>query len=233
MLQRVEAEVGQVGGFGMAEDAKDAALVLELIHWHSWLRRCAPSWRFITRALLAACRCTVDILRCSALEISSERRRPDCSASRRGVDRRPPSIEICSRAPPVRRSLEPARRLAPPAAQCRACAAVTETMTRDADSRTAPRRRHRGPAAGVDRAADATRVERALRERDADAAIRAVVRRPQSRSAAASPSSSMQRLSAARSSRGGLPATARGRSSGTRSRRARRSLAEQTTAPLP
>ena len=31
MLQRVEAEVGQVGRFGMAEDAEDAALVFEFI----------------------------------------------------------------------------------------------------------------------------------------------------------------------------------------------------------
>ena len=31
MLQRVEAEIGQVGGFGMAEDAEDAALVFKLI----------------------------------------------------------------------------------------------------------------------------------------------------------------------------------------------------------
>ena len=31
MLQRVQAEVGHVGGFGMTEDAEDAALVFELV----------------------------------------------------------------------------------------------------------------------------------------------------------------------------------------------------------
>ena len=31
MLQRIEAEIRQVGRFGMPEDAKDAALVLELV----------------------------------------------------------------------------------------------------------------------------------------------------------------------------------------------------------
>ena len=37
MLQGVEAEIGQVGRFGMAEDAEDAALVFELIeHGSSW-----------------------------------------------------------------------------------------------------------------------------------------------------------------------------------------------------
>ena len=31
MLQRVEAEVGQVGGLGVAEDAEDAAFVFEFV----------------------------------------------------------------------------------------------------------------------------------------------------------------------------------------------------------
>ena len=31
MLQRVEAEIGELGGFGMAEDAEDAAVIVEMI----------------------------------------------------------------------------------------------------------------------------------------------------------------------------------------------------------
>jgi hypothetical protein len=31
MLQRVEAEIGKLRGFGMAEDAKDATLVMKMI----------------------------------------------------------------------------------------------------------------------------------------------------------------------------------------------------------
>jgi hypothetical protein len=31
MLERVETEIGEIGGFGMAEDAKDAAFVVEVI----------------------------------------------------------------------------------------------------------------------------------------------------------------------------------------------------------
>ena len=31
MLQRVEAEIGELGGFGMAEDAEHTALVVEMI----------------------------------------------------------------------------------------------------------------------------------------------------------------------------------------------------------
>jgi hypothetical protein len=31
MLQRIEAEIGEVGGFGMTEDAEDTALVVEVI----------------------------------------------------------------------------------------------------------------------------------------------------------------------------------------------------------
>ena len=31
MLERIEAEVGEVGGFGMAEDAEDATFVVEVI----------------------------------------------------------------------------------------------------------------------------------------------------------------------------------------------------------
>ena len=31
MLQRVEAEIGEVGGFGMAENAEDTTLVVEVI----------------------------------------------------------------------------------------------------------------------------------------------------------------------------------------------------------
>ena len=33
VLERVEAEIREVGGFGMAEDAEDAALVFELVAW--------------------------------------------------------------------------------------------------------------------------------------------------------------------------------------------------------
>ena len=39
VLQRVEAEVGHVGRFGMAEDAEDAALVLEFIEHGSFRPR--------------------------------------------------------------------------------------------------------------------------------------------------------------------------------------------------
>jgi hypothetical protein len=33
VLERVETEVGHVGGLGVPEDAEDAALFSELIHW--------------------------------------------------------------------------------------------------------------------------------------------------------------------------------------------------------
>ena len=35
VLQRVEAEVGEVGGLGVPEDAEDAALVFEFVAWRS------------------------------------------------------------------------------------------------------------------------------------------------------------------------------------------------------
>ena len=38
MLQGIEAEVGEVGGFGMAEDAKDTTLVVEVIVGESEFR---------------------------------------------------------------------------------------------------------------------------------------------------------------------------------------------------
>src|SRR4051812_32645800 len=40
MLERVEAEIGQVGRFRMAENSEDAAFVLEFIHLGSYAARC-------------------------------------------------------------------------------------------------------------------------------------------------------------------------------------------------
>src|SRR5262245_49818307 len=42
MLQRVETEVGHVGGFGMTEDPEDAAFVLEFVS-HLFLTRGGPA----------------------------------------------------------------------------------------------------------------------------------------------------------------------------------------------
>src|SRR5947207_2233587 len=43
VLKRVQAEVGHVGRFGMAEDAEDAAFVLELVHCSLCARDPAPA----------------------------------------------------------------------------------------------------------------------------------------------------------------------------------------------
>ena len=67
VLQRVKAEVGQVGGLGMAEDAEDAALVFELVE-HGWCagsRSAAPMPLFYA-ARPSSCR----------VKWPSERRRP-------------------------------------------------------------------------------------------------------------------------------------------------------------
>ena len=45
VLQRVQPEVGHVGGFGVAEDPEDAALVLEFVQHRRFPRSSYPSMK--------------------------------------------------------------------------------------------------------------------------------------------------------------------------------------------
>ena len=104
VLQRVEAEVGEVGRFGMAEDAEDAALVFEFVHASGrWARSAVARSRASTpcaRRSAAALRVALATFCCS-LEVPLECRRPQL-------------FGLCDRAidatAPVDRDRESARR---------------------------------------------------------------------------------------------------------------------------
>ena len=121
MLQRVQTEVGHVGGFGMTEDAEDAAFVLELVHGQFVTRRDsgdppARTCRSIVTSTTPA-RASVD-------------RRPRIARRRPGLP-----TAIRSRFPPV----SPMTRAGTPAAAARCkhfrhIVGGSDTTTRDADS---------------------------------------------------------------------------------------------------
>ena len=104
MLQRVEAEVGEVGGLGMPEDAENAALVFEFVAWslapsalavlQSPVYTCGARSHLRRSAFTASPACPIlrqphtrmtafplpalsRILRCSSSEVPAERRRPE------------------------------------------------------------------------------------------------------------------------------------------------------------
>ena len=192
VLQRVEPEVGHVGRFGMAEDAEDAALVLEFVQHVS-----GHSSGEVRDSI------AVDQTR--------------SASSTDTIDRRSsPATAIRSRLPPV---WPMTRAGTPAAAACRSTAvdvarATTDTTTREADSPNSA-------AAIVDARGRATldRFDRRLRRRcrRCRSSIRRASppgRRPSSRapsgSAArrrASTSSACSARSASRSSAGGTPRT--------------------------
>src|SRR5262245_56189079 len=108
VLQRVETEIGHVGGFGMAENAEDAAFFPELVHGS--LCDGAPPRRrhatcFTNRASIAD-----DQARSASATATS-------SAGRSVA----PAIAIRSRLPPVR----PMTRAGTPAAAARSTIAAT------------------------------------------------------------------------------------------------------------
>ena len=108
MLQRVEAEVGQVGRFGMAEDAEDAALVFELVELGLPIRLADGVSAMRAFGNLALSYAAARLKNCL------ERRRPDLlGLADRDVDGRSPPTEISSRDPPV----VPIRRAGTPAAR--------------------------------------------------------------------------------------------------------------------
>ena len=161
VLQRVQAEVGHVGRFGVAEDAEDAALVLEFVEH--------------VRPILLS-------------EIPIDRRRPrSLGVVDRHVDRHAaPAAAMRSRLPPV----WPMTRAGTPAAA--ACAHDLRHVLRchrddHARRRLAEQRRSRvrargsreppGPRRSRRRRRSRGRVEAALRERDREAAVRAIVAR--------------------------------------------------------
>ncbi len=128
MLQRVEAEVGEVGRLRVAEDAEDTALVLE----------------FVEHGLLAGS-ALFYAARSPRSTVSSARDHSLLSFAQPAVDsRRCPSIAIDSRSPPVR-PIDPGRARRASAASCSSALQVrrpsTDTTTRDADSPKSVRRR--------------------------------------------------------------------------------------------
>ena len=202
VLQRVQAEVGHVGRFGVAEDAEDAALVFEFVE-HVSPGGLQPA-------------ATADVHATASRSIAESR--PTRRVRRPPASRRPPRsppTAMRSERPPVRpmiRAGTPAR-----AACCTTsdtASGAAETTTREADSPNSAAARLTASAArhgdAIDRhvGADAVRVEAALRERHRQAAIGTVVRgshetiaRPVRRAAPAAPARRRDRAA------GGMPRT--------------------------
>ena len=141
MLQRVEAEVGQVGGLGMPEDAEDAALVFELVQHGIAISRshCGAD---------IACSLSGRLPR-ARLEISAKRRRPRLLGlrdapvdDRRSADRDPDPRS--RRSLPIACAGTPAWRRA---AEALAASWSADTTTRDADSPKSVASRTRSTAA--------------------------------------------------------------------------------------
>ena len=124
MLQRVEAEVGQVRRFGVAEDAEDAALVVEFVEHVRLTLAATSSYAVASKYAIASTRL-------------ARRRRP----ARRSTTRPPTAIR--SRLPPV----SPMTRAGTPAAAAAAEHRVDVVRRRrndDARGRLAEQRgRHR------------------------------------------------------------------------------------------
>ncbi len=195
VLERVEAEVREVGGLGMTEDPEDAALVLELVE-HGC---CAASALPATGTAFYAARlspCRAKCRRC-AVTISL----PPRPAAQSSAGRPATAIRIARAAGRADQPL-PARRLG---RQLQERVALAPGCTRRPRPATRTRRtasRHRSasavgrqsPPAMSTSSADAAGVERALRQRHRQAAVGAVVRRLQQPARrGASTSSSMQR----------------------------------------
>ena len=135
MLQRVQAEVGHVGRFGMAEDAEDAAFVFELVE-HDLRVGPLPARsgdrRSDSRIASISSRYATRFAKYRSIAVDHAR-----SASSTGTSTaiRPPTA-IRSRLPPVRPI--DAGRHAAAAARCQhrraGRRAAVETTTRDADS---------------------------------------------------------------------------------------------------
>ena len=193
MLQRVEAEVGQLRRFGVAVDAEDAALVAELVeHSFSGTPRgpCPPSCCSI--AVAHACSASA-----TASRPPPRRPRPPECDRRRSVPitagrhagcagRRQHRLELLGR----RRDDDARRRLA---------------EQRRVHLRSAPIADRAGDVGGD---ADAAAVEAALGQRDGQAAFGAIVRRFDQAVADRGDDQLLQRpLRASRSSAGRLPAT--------------------------
>ena len=190
MLERVEAEVGEIRRFGVTEDAEDTALVFEFVQ-----HRSGPS-----------------ILRRSPARSSvSSARRPeharlpqrDNRSPRRRHRHRDSRIRLSCRSPaPARRARAPAA-AAPPG---RSLADTTDARRRFAEERRAtPDDAASTPARST--SSRCRRCRSALGKRDRQAAVRAVVRRLQQSRGAACVSRAISARSASRSSAGGVPRT--------------------------
>ena len=202
VLQRVQAEVGEVRGLGMTEDPEDAALVLELVEHRTGPRDVSVYGLTQSPALRSKYR--------------SIARRPDAfGVGQRLVDHDagPPTDDpdpIAADAPDRRRRDTRRRRQRQQLGRSRSAPPTRRPAT--PTRRTASPRRRTPPAPADDRGdvdVDAERrVEAALGERHRQAALGAVVRRPDQPAGRAL---DQQRAAAppraSRSSAGGTPRT--------------------------